>query len=57
VVYPVGCDAVEPNSIAKTHIMEDIIKTLLAGGKIETVRPFNWMLLLENGFESTGLPY
>jgi peroxiredoxin len=28
-------DAVEPDSIAKTHIMEDNIKALLAGGKIE----------------------
>ena len=27
-------DAVEPNSIAKTHIMEDNVKTLLVGGKI-----------------------
>lgn len=28
-------DAVEPNSIVKTHIMEDNVRTLLSGGKIE----------------------
>src|SRR5215467_10448271 len=28
-------DAVEPNSIAKTHIMEDNIRTLLSGDKIK----------------------
>ena len=37
-------DAVEPNSIAKTHIMEDNVKTLLVDGKIrKRLRPFDWM--------------